>query len=81
MSISSGRRQGTEEPPGTTHFKVASVGDAAADLVDGLAQVVAEGKFVDAGARDVSAELEEAGAAVALDADLGVLLAAHENEW
>ena len=80
MSISSGRRQGTEEPPGTTRFQGASVGNAAAHFVDGLSQIVAQGKLVDAGAGDVSAEVEQARAAVALDADFGILLAAHEQD-
>ncbi len=54
--------------------------DAAGDLVDGLAEGVAHGQLVDAGALDVAGDAEEARAAVAFGAELGVGLAAHEQD-
>ena len=79
-SISSAVRTGQEEPPGTTALSCFAALDAAGDVVDGLAEGVAHGELVDAGAFDVAGDAEEAGAAVALGAELGVGLAAHEED-
>src|SRR5262249_36954838 len=54
--------------------------NAARDVVDGLLEVVAHGQLVDAGALDVTGDSEEAWAGVALAADLGVLIAAHQED-
>ena len=45
-----------------------------------LLEVVAHGEFVDAGALDVAGDAEEARAAVAFGAELGVGLAAHQQD-
>ncbi len=45
-----------------------------------LLEVVAHGQLVDAGALDVAGDAEEARAAVALGAELGVGLAAHQED-
>ena len=79
-SISSAVRTGQEEPPGTTALSCFAALDAAGDLVDCLPEGVAHGELVDAGAFDVAGDAEEAGAAVALGAELGVGLAAHEQD-
>ena len=65
---------------GDDGFELLAVLDAAGYVVDGLAEGVAHGQLVDAGAFDVAADAEEARAAVALGAELGVGLAAHEQD-
>ncbi len=68
-----GRSTGVGGSAGYHGFQRSAVGDAAAHLVDHLLEVVAHGQLVDPGLGHIAAETEEAGAAVALGADLGVL--------
>ena len=79
-SISSAREDRAGCAAGDDGLELLAVLDAAGDLVDRLAlEVVAHGQLVDAGALDVAADAEEARAAVALGAELGVGLAAHQK--
>ena len=79
-SISSAREDGAGCAAGDDGLELLAVRDAAGYLVDHLLEVVAHGQLVDAGALDVAADAEEARAAVALGAELGVGLAAHEED-
>ena len=65
---------------GDDGFELLAVFDAAGYIVDRLAEAVAHGELVDARALDVAADAEEACAAVAFGAELGVGLAAHEED-
>ena len=80
MSISSGGKSGRRGSAGNDGLQLLAVGNAAADLVDHLLEVVAHGQFVDAGAFDVAAEAEEARAAVAFGAEFGVVRGADAED-
>ena len=71
---------GAGRAAGDDGFELFAVLDAAGYFVDGFAERVAHGEFVDARALDVAADAEETSAAVALAAELGVGLAAHEQD-
>src|SRR5437588_10427278 len=60
-------------------LQLATVGDAAAHVVQHLLQVVAHGQFVHAGLGDVTAEAEQARAAVFRSAQLGIPVGAAKN--
>src|SRR5450432_2705255 len=68
-----GQQAGGRRPAGDHGLELFSVGDAAAHFVDHFPEAVAHGQFVNAGAFDVPAQEEEAGAPVAVGAKLGVL--------
>ena len=78
--ISSGRRTGQDDPPGTTAFSFLAALDAAGYLIDGVVKRVAHGEFVDAGALDMAGDAEKARASVAFGAELCVGLTAHEQD-
>ena len=64
LTISSGRSTGHDEPPGMTPSSWPVAEDAAAEVVDELAQREADGRLEHAGLLHVAADAEEARAAV-----------------
>ena len=78
LGLFSGQDEGGRSA-GNYGLELSSVGDAATNVINHLLQRIAEGQFVNARLVDVSAQAEEACAAVLGWAIVGKLLAAHKN--
>src|SRR5579862_8771877 len=77
-SISSGRRTGVDEPPGTTAFN-SPVRNSAADVIDHLLKVVAHRQFVDTRLVKIPRETKQPRAAILGRTELRVPVRAPQH--